>query len=468
MTLRLDYNLLVEVTDLSGLSRLQYLDLSHNYLTELNELALEYVQELRVLKVRNNQIAAITDAALQDLWDLQTLDLCFNQITRITIDSGLEYLSSLMLSNNQLDSVMFLRTLRNLDHLDLSFNKLHYLPSRMFTRGHVLQSLNLSHNIISTIDNTAFLSSVQNIIDLSHNRLHMLNNTGWRGIRNLQLHHNYIKYLDRDAFHGLKNLTTLDISVNNLTQLTYHVLVNVPNLEFLNLGWNRRLSTFFKRISTNHNTFSQQSSVLSTVSKLKQLHLDGTGFTDELSTRVFSDLPELTHLTLSHNAITDVTNERVDTLYQLKVLDLSHNQIALPRIQVFSKFRSLTDLDLSGNTFQCVCDLNVFINWMEKSAITIKGREAYTCEGPVEWRHLPITTLNSHTCTQRLDIIIYIMVAGILFIITCIIVTIVVLRRQRKRVPAMENKRLPTNMRYIVIEESCTLPLNKSYKKQWI
>ena len=471
IALHLDHNQFNQVLDFSGLSRLQFLDLSHNHLFELNEHALEYVQELRVLNARENRITAINDVALQSLWDLHTLDLSFNFINEIVINSGLEHLSSLLLSHNRLSSVHFVRTLRNLDFLDVSYNNLGSLPSRMLARGHVLRSLNLSHNIISTIDNTAFLASVQTEVDLSYNKIYTLNNPGWHGIHNLQLHHNHIRQLDLDAFHGLSNLTVLDLSMNNISKLTYHAVVHVPNLEYLNLSWNRGLASSLNQVPLHPDTMMMPPSVLNSLTKLKELHLRGTGFRGDISTRVFSNLKHLTHLSLSHNTITSITTPQTGgaTMQHLQSLDLSNNQISLPNPSVFNNLRSLTDLDLSHNTFSCICDLNVFIQWMQSTNITLGSRQAYLCAEPEEWRDLPISTLNTHTCLQHRDIIIYIIVAGVLFIITCVIVTVLLRRRRtRKRAPAMNNKRLPTNMRYIVIDESCTLPLNQTYKKQWV
>ncbi|CAF3989493.1 unnamed protein product, partial [Rotaria sp. Silwood1] len=74
----------------------------------------------------------------------------------------------LNLSLNSLTSINFLTNLNNLQTLDLSYNKIHNLPSNLFTKFSQLSSLYISNNLIKTIPKT--YNEISNInLDISNN-----------------------------------------------------------------------------------------------------------------------------------------------------------------------------------------------------------------------------------------------------------------------------------------------------------
>ncbi|KAF0045043.1 trophoblast glycoprotein b [Scophthalmus maximus] len=121
-----------------------------------------------------------------------------NNISRVGVDSfptGLEMLTDLYLSGNELESVgaMAFDRLPNLVRLDLSDNHIQTFGERAFPEDNKLQLLNLSrsfHNHSSSAD--VVRSVLQSgkllalkVLDLSHNDLVILPDDAFRGLANL-------------------------------------------------------------------------------------------------------------------------------------------------------------------------------------------------------------------------------------------------------------------------------------------
>ncbi|CAF1104011.1 unnamed protein product [Rotaria sordida] len=84
----------------------------------------------------------------------------------------------LNLSSNSLTSINSLINLNNLQILDLSYNKIFYLPSNLFTKYSQLSSLYISNNLIKTIPKT--YNEISNInFDISNNPLNCTCSLKW-------------------------------------------------------------------------------------------------------------------------------------------------------------------------------------------------------------------------------------------------------------------------------------------------
>jgi len=162
--LQLWHNEITDISALSGLVSLDNLSLYNNRISDIS--ALSGLTALTILRLHNNEIADIS--ALSGLVLLRSLDLNRNQITDISIVSGLSTLLSLDLGNNQITAIPSLDELTSLGSLFLSNNQIAYIQP--LTELRWLSSLELSHNQISDIsplgdaENLMFLELVGNNI----------------------------------------------------------------------------------------------------------------------------------------------------------------------------------------------------------------------------------------------------------------------------------------------------------------
>ena len=110
-------------------------------------------------------------------------------------------------------------TLTNLIHLDISWNKFHYIQTNMFNGLNRLKYLYLENNVIYTIYSLGF--------------------QGLNLIETISLRHVFLKIIHKCAFCYVQQLRTLDLSLNNLTVLEDIGLSTLPNLHTLNLTNNK-------------------------------------------------------------------------------------------------------------------------------------------------------------------------------------------------------------------------------------
>ena len=147
----------------SDFQHIEYIDLSYNKLSELNVTTAFNIflnlksTGLKTIKFNNNQIKAITLQTLFDpLKELEHLDLSYNQLKRIE-----EY---------------HFKGLKSLKHLDLKMNKISLIDQRSFNNLNHLEHLDLKLNFLSSLREETFLGLGRSLVflDLSSNQLHSL------------------------------------------------------------------------------------------------------------------------------------------------------------------------------------------------------------------------------------------------------------------------------------------------------
>lgn len=114
-----------------------YLDLSHNQLTILDESFFSYLVNLRLLKLEHNQIHSLSAHLWTGLYRLKHLDLSHNHLDNIT-------------------QVFYSGYINELTHLKLSANTLQEIGPCEFVTLKSLTKLNLNGNNLSLIDTCAF------------------------------------------------------------------------------------------------------------------------------------------------------------------------------------------------------------------------------------------------------------------------------------------------------------------------
>ncbi|KAL0962186.1 hypothetical protein UPYG_G00336820 [Umbra pygmaea] len=168
-----------------------------------------------------------------------------NQISRIGPESfkGLDNITTLSLSNNRISEVesQTFSGLRSLRTLDLSSNQLAVIHPEAFTiPGHTLRELNLSrvlynHSAVMDLANSLRWSTLGQLrtLDLSGNRLiylppHTFSFLG--ALRRLILANNSLVAIHNGTFFGLSSLEQLDLTLNTLRTIQGEGLAELDSL----------------------------------------------------------------------------------------------------------------------------------------------------------------------------------------------------------------------------------------------
>ncbi|XP_071109070.1 immunoglobulin superfamily containing leucine-rich repeat protein-like [Haliotis cracherodii] len=152
--LNLSQNYITELQSdaFTGMIFLQILDLGFNGIQKVDEYAFRGLENLMTLNLVHNKIASLSENTFEDLFDLRTLILKQNRIT--SLPQGI------------------FRNLQNLKILDLSYNSLTYLSSKHFTPLRNLKEVHLNSNLVQSfhVDTVSALSHIP-VLDLSNNPL---------------------------------------------------------------------------------------------------------------------------------------------------------------------------------------------------------------------------------------------------------------------------------------------------------
>lgn len=275
--------------DFARLPRLRVLDLANNQIDSVSEMSFHNSTQLQLLNLADNMIDRLGDRTFEGLVRLEQLNLEGNLLAELpdtiferarlqmlenvnlarnqfeiaplkALQRQYFFVSSVNLSRNRVkdipadDSVMV-----NIKTLDLSFNPLssesiaNVLGEPKTVRElhlagcnvtHVtrletpfLRYLNISHNDISTLSDTAFeRTSLLETLDLSHNQLDAMP-TAWPMLTSLQtlnVSYNPIASISQTDLTGLDSLRHLSMhDLHECTRIERNAFRAVPNLAAL-------------------------------------------------------------------------------------------------------------------------------------------------------------------------------------------------------------------------------------------
>lgn len=203
-------------------------------------------------------------------------------------------------------------------------------------------SSDLSLNYLTTLHRDSFRGLAHlSSLDLSTNRIDFIPEGLLADLENLitlRLHRNQLINLDDAAvFYKLPHLANLDMSYNNLRELPEGLFNFNPRLTLLNLS-NNNLTAIpepmtelgaLEELHLNYNQLVElPGHAFSGLQALKMLHL-GNNQILNVSGRAFGDLFRLEYLNLASNRLERITEEVFNNLTNLSVLDLTLNKISL-------------------------------------------------------------------------------------------------------------------------------------------
>ena len=162
-------------------------------------------------------------------------------------------------------------------------------------------------------------------------------------LNSVNLSSNIISSINKDLFIRNQQLKIVIFHNNLLDRIDKIALLMIRNIEILNLSFNNILM------------LDEQFSYLP---NLKQLYLNNNVIIAILSTTLLQ-VPNLTHLILNCNRIERLTNNVFENLVNLQHLNLNDNLIRDIEIECFWKLKKLTNLHLANNLLTERIDKNL-------------------------------------------------------------------------------------------------------------
>lgn len=354
--------------------------------SELNYMPMKLFKkcpQIIYFDISNSSINTVHKSAFEGIVNLEHLDLSFNKITEIqenTFAYG-QNITFLDLSNNQLDSihVNLFRAVTNLEKLNLSFNKIKKIPEKIFNYGSSLSYLNLSNNKIKEIpDNTFTYGAISlTILDLSFNQIESFHVGIFKHLFNLiQLHlnDNHIKTVCLQYFNSVENLY---LENNQITEFLIVESDDVDYFDFINLSNNSL--TEFNAVNSNIKKIIIENSELKKVT-LNENVVEFKGKNNKIKYFNFTNLTNLEILDLSNNPIgKSIKMETFAQLENLTELYLKNTEMKNIQKETFSHQINLNILDISYNKLGRI-DLQNFNQMTVLEKLFIHGNDLITID----------------------------------------------------------------------------------------
>ena len=341
---------------------IKFLDLSGNSLRSITSLP--SVAVLRHLNLSHNQLSHIEPTSFQRLNNLEALDLSFNSLTTLHpgLLSGLYSLKNVNLSHNSLQSedvwhrATSFRKL-DIDILDLSFNRLTKLSRDLIGFFSNVKTLRLGGNEFNFLDPTPLSEFMENLKRTKYEISFFIDgNVG------------ELKFEDF-FFKGLQ-MKALNLRGSHVTDLKFMEEVVALNLDLSDnplyiktLKVNRHLGRTCEELYlSNIGLQTKDIAFLSSFTNLKVLDLSRNNLY-LMDGQATINMPFLHTLDLSQNS--DLSELSLDFGQSLNTLErLNLSGCAFERIDplITSELGSLSALDLSHNNFQTLPDIyaNIF------------------------------------------------------------------------------------------------------------
>ncbi|KDR19316.1 Leucine-rich repeats and immunoglobulin-like domains protein 3 [Zootermopsis nevadensis] len=303
---------------------------------------------LDLLYVNNSTVIRLENGAFKNL-RLNNVQLSGCKIRTIVpgaFSSQEATLRNLNLQDNELEEVPVesLRLLSNLSLLDLSRNHIGRIPDEAFVTLHGLSTLKLSDNNL-TLSPGAFRGLEDS-----------LKNLNLKGTRQKRI---------PEAVRGLRTLAFLDLAQNGLRELPgpgIRLLEDLHSLTALNMERNLIQGV-------NADAFSGVNDTLSSLSLLNNLMTD-------FPTAAINSLTELRVLDIGFNLLTELPGDAFFGTPSLTLLALDGNPLTtVPELALAHLNTTLRGLSLGGRFLHCDCRLRWVTEWIRRSDLQVTSRE---------------------------------------------------------------------------------------------
>ncbi|KAK4568132.1 hypothetical protein RGQ29_003772 [Quercus rubra] len=317
--LNLSHNMLDGHLNLTGLNKLENLDISVNRICGKVQLSLPTIcDKLVVLNVSANDFMGVINGGFDTCQNLQFLDLSSNKLSG-ELWNGFERLLEFSVSENNFNGPILpsmFGTNCNLQVLDLSANVFTGQVPGNISNCRSLIILNLSNNNF-TGKIPAEMGSISSLRALC-----LGNNSFSKGIP--------------DSLLSLNKLTFLDLSRNNFGGDIQEIFGKFIQVEFLVLH-------------SNLYTGGIYTSGILKLPNISNLDLSFNKFSGPLPVEI-AEMPSLKFLILAYNEFSGTIPSDYGNLPRLQALDLSFNWLNGSIPPTFGKLRSLLWLMLANNS----------------------------------------------------------------------------------------------------------------------
>ncbi|XP_015178176.1 PREDICTED: chaoptin-like isoform X2 [Polistes dominula] len=379
-------NSVISLQDLRQMRNLRFLSISKMpESTLVPENFLEFGMDIKELHIIQSNLNAIKNHAFTHVRGIKYLDFSENSISTIEDDAFSEVghsLLTLRISHGLSSSITEIpnkpfKSLTNLQHLDFSNNKIKSMPDTAFHFLKRIKRIELQDNEIDAIPKGTFQGDIHSMLEevnFAFNQIKSIQTHTFVDLLSLMtinLEDNAIQRIERRGFMNMNRLKYINLRGNKITDITDEAFQNLPDLEFLDLAYNDlnefdltsfdqvgTLSSF--KVNVSHNeipklwinstTFTSPTTIGGNMqANIKVLDLSYNNISDIMKYYFKPVEYSLSHLYMSHNQLTNVTQGIFGNMPHLQWLDLSHNDLIEVDFDCFRNTRNLQVLFLSWN-----------------------------------------------------------------------------------------------------------------------
>ncbi|XP_061104703.1 SLIT and NTRK-like protein 4 [Conger conger] len=204
--------------------------------------------------------------------------------------------------------------------------------------------------------------------------------------KKLHLSSNYIRDIGLDDFRGFEGLDLLHLGSNQIVTVQKGVFANLTNLRRLYLNGNQ-LERLYPEMFLG-------------LTNLQYLYLEYNAI-KEILAGTFDPMPNLQLLYLNNNVLKSLP-AYIFAGISLARLNLKNNHFPyLPVSGVLDQLRTLTQIDLEGNPWDCTCDLVALKLWLEKLSDGVAAKEV-KCASPVQFSNIELRLLKNEILCPKL------------------------------------------------------------------
>lgn len=297
-------------------------------------------------------------------------------------------ISNLQISHAQLSKIdpeAFRGLEDTLQGLNLADNALTEVPVETLRTLRILSSLDLTNNRVQYVPNNAFVTLRLNTLKFSDNNITLAEgafNGLEQSLKNLNLKGCQLARVPR-ALNNLAGLAFLDLAQNSIRNLGSGELSNLGSITALNLERN-----VIQELEPG--VFYGINDTLSSLSLLNNL-------LTSYPTEAITSLQELRVLDLGFNLLRSLPSSSFRGITSLTLLALDGNPLATLPEEVFAHLNtSLRGLSLGGRFLACDCRLRWVARWIRDHDLQVTSRERNPqfCGSPANLRERSFYQLN--------------------------------------------------------------------------